>query len=183
MSTSAPASLCDFFAKFKSANGECNSRAFSRLARTTRALRASIFFSNTGNARSIPSAAPNVRTPRAKHLANNTASATAWLAPCALNGVMGCAASPINVTLLCISFTGSRSVRGSKGSRSYTGYPAMFASSVRSSMDGTGSCHVPHNSRILCFNEAGSFENRTASASEAGNESCHIVESAVNGMA
>eukprot|EP00967_Tisochrysis_lutea_P145917 scaffold274561_cov31-Tisochrysis_lutea.AAC.3 len=42
-----------------------------------------------------------MRIPSTRLSASSTASLRAWLAPCALNGVIGCAASPIRVTRRC----------------------------------------------------------------------------------
>ena len=58
-------------------------------------------------------------------LANDSASSNAWFAPCPLNGLIGCAASPIRVTFVAFS----KNI-GVSSARSYTGYPETCASGV-----------------------------------------------------
>mmetsp|Transcript_37134 Transcript_37134/g.104820 ORF Transcript_37134/g.104820 Transcript_37134/m.104820 type:complete len:422 (+) Transcript_37134:122-1387(+) len=76
----------------------CSSLAFSLEPTTARAERLSILRSNKGNAASRPAFAPCFRTPSTRVSASSTASTSAWLAPWALKGVIGWAASPIRVT-------------------------------------------------------------------------------------
>mmetsp|Transcript_14006 Transcript_14006/g.41364 ORF Transcript_14006/g.41364 Transcript_14006/m.41364 type:complete len:225 (-) Transcript_14006:840-1514(-) len=78
-----------------------SSFAFSREPTTTRAERLSMRRSKSGSAASRPANAPCSRTPCTSASASSTASLRAWFAPCALKGVIGCAASPIRVTRSC----------------------------------------------------------------------------------
>ena len=80
-------------------------------------------------------------------------------------------------------FKKGRSVPGSSGSRSYTGYPATFSRRVSRSIPGIGWCQFAHNDSMFSLSAGGSFAYRRASLSEHGNDSCHIVLRAVNGMA
>jgi hypothetical protein len=59
----------------------------------------------------------------------------------------------------------------------------MQVSGVFVSISGMGSCQFPHRLEISAFNVLASLVYFFAVSSEHGNESCHIVEFFVNGMA
>mmetsp|Transcript_51061 Transcript_51061/g.141389 ORF Transcript_51061/g.141389 Transcript_51061/m.141389 type:complete len:213 (+) Transcript_51061:617-1255(+) len=177
---STPVSRCTFRAGC-SARMLCSSFAFSRELSTARADRFSIFLSNPGKKASKPFSLPCFCTLSNKVSASKTASVKAWFAPCARNGVIGWAASPIKVTRLCSSLA-RRSTSGCSKSRSYTGYPAKSSSSVPFSRAGMGSCHFSHRFMISAFSSALSLQSFLAAFSLYGNESCHIVDVFVKGI-
>mmetsp|Transcript_46721 Transcript_46721/g.150035 ORF Transcript_46721/g.150035 Transcript_46721/m.150035 type:complete len:214 (-) Transcript_46721:2452-3093(-) len=116
MSMLPPVSRCTLRAGCR-ASSLCISLAFSRDPATTRDERLSIFSSKAGRAASMPATGPSRWIPSTRLSARRTASLRAWLAPCALNGVIGCAASPITVTRR-EGAAALRRMRGSSGWRS-----------------------------------------------------------------
>ena len=109
--------------------------------------------------------------------ARDTASSKAWLAPCPLKGLIGCAASPTRVTR-----ENRRSWSGRSGSRSYTGPPVTSAVSVRLSISGIGACHPRHRRCAAARSASGRPASDRASLRPRGNENCHIVCVGVNGI-
>ena len=121
-----------------------------------------------------------------QHSASSTASLKAWFAPCALNGVIGCAASPMRVTLGAVQPLAVLAVgeaRSDPTARGRTRDTQTFRRAVSHGISGMGSCQSAQRRNSSALSLGGSLDKAFAVSSAHGKDNCHIVDVVVNGMA